>query len=285
MELITSILAGLFSVVSASGFVVDRAIANAVRSQFTEVKELKVRVDNAPSYQILQGKVNKIRLAGRGLEYRNELNIDKCELETDAIDLDRKYLRKTNLNHLRKSLRKPFNTGLHLVIKEEDLNQGLQSPKIKSQLEKLLSRTIAGSETEESSPYQVKNLTLDFLNKNRLSIQLQLSRPQPEIDSEKQFQQQFDQLLDVRLEFGLHLAAGRRIQIIDPTGTVNGKAISSKLLNGFARGFSDRVDLDNFKQQGLLVRLLQLKINDRVLDLAAFTRLEPFTPASPLPNE
>jgi LmeA-like phospholipid-binding len=89
MELITIVLSSLFSVFSTSGLFIDRAIDKSFRSQFTEVQKLNVRVDNAPSYQILDGKIDKVRLASRGLQYKNEIAIDTFELETDAIDLNR----------------------------------------------------------------------------------------------------------------------------------------------------------------------------------------------------
>jgi hypothetical protein len=285
MELITILFSGLLSVFSASGVLVDRAVANAFRSQFTNVEQLKVRVDNAPSYQLLQGKADKIRLASRGLEYERAIKIDTLEIETDAIDIDRENLKRTNLKNLRKSLRKPLQAGFHTIVTEEDLNLALQSQEVKSRLEKLFNRTISGATESETISYQILNFTLDFLERNRLGAHLQLVRTDLDGELDEQTQEQFDQPLDVRLEFGLKVAGEMGIQIVEPVGTVNGKAISTKLLNGFARGLGKRIDLRTLEEEGLFVRLLQLEIDKDALDLAAFVRLEPFTPASPLPKE
>jgi hypothetical protein len=282
MEFITILLSSLLSVFSTAGMFVDRAIAKSFRSQFTEVKELNVRVDNAPSYQIVQGKIDKVRLASRGLKYKNEIEIDTFELETDAIDLNRKNIKKNNLKNLRKSLRKPLNAGFHLIVTEEELNKALQSEKIKTRIQKLLNKAIPGNEESSLPSYQILNLTFDLLDNNRIGTQVQLSRPNPDPPDEEELQEQFDQPLNVRLEFGLKLVGGKSIQIIEPMGTVNGKAISSKLLNGFARGFSNRINLRKLEEDGLLVRLLKLKIGDREIDLAAITSLAPFTSVSPL---
>jgi LmeA-like phospholipid-binding len=282
MELISIILSSLFSVFSTSGLFVDRAIAKSFRSQFTEVKNLNVRVDNAPSYQILEGKIDKVRLASRGLKYKDEIGIDTFELETDAIDVNRKELKKINLKNLRKSLRVPLNAGFHIIVTETELNQALQSEKIKTRIQKLLNRAIPGNEESSLPSYQILSLNFDLLDNNRISTQVQLNRPNPDPLADEELQEQFDQPLNVRLEFGLNLARGTSIQIVEPTGTVNGKAISTKLLNGFARGFSSRINLRKLEEDGLLVRLLQLNIDDRAIDLAAVTSLAPFTSASSL---
>ncbi|MGL5879291.1 MAG: LmeA family phospholipid-binding protein [Xenococcaceae cyanobacterium] len=285
MELITILFSGLLSVLSGSGLFVDRAIAKVFRSEFSSVKQLEVRVDNAPSYQILQGKADRIRLASRGIEYEDKIKIDTFEIETDAIDIDRTNLKKTNLENLRKSLRKPLQAGFHTIVTEEDLNLALQSQEIKDRLEKLLARAISGEEESETIFYQILNFNLDFLDSDRLKIGLQLSRGESDRKIDEQIKQPFDQPLDVRLEFGLKLVGGTSISIVEPVGTVNGKAISTKLLNGFARGFSNRLDLRMLEEKGLFVRLLQLKFANNAFDLAAFVRLEPFTPASPLPKK
>jgi len=55
----TIILSGLLGLVSPVGSVIDRTAENAIRSRFEKVEQLQVRVDNAPSYQLLQGKVQR----------------------------------------------------------------------------------------------------------------------------------------------------------------------------------------------------------------------------------
>jgi hypothetical protein len=282
MELISIILSSFFSVFSSAGVVVDRAIDKSFRSQFTEVQKLNVRVDNAPSYQILEGKLDKVRLASRGLKYKNEIGIDTFELETDAIDLNRKELKKINLKNLRKSLRKPLNAGFHLIVTETEINSALRSERIKTRIQKLLNKAIPGNEEYSLPSYKIVNITFDLLENNRISTEVQLSRPNLDLSTEEEVQSQFDQPLNVRLEFGLNLLGGKSIQIVEPTGTVNGKAISTKLLNGFARGFSSRLSLRKLEEDGLLVRVLNLNISDRAIYLSAVTSVAPFASTSPI---
>lgn len=65
MEFFTILLSGLLGLVSPAGLVIDRTAESFIRSRF-EVEQLQVRVDNAPSHQLLQGKVERVLIAGRG---------------------------------------------------------------------------------------------------------------------------------------------------------------------------------------------------------------------------
>lgn len=97
MELLTIVLSGLLGLIAPVGLVIDRTAENVIRSQFASVKQLQVRVDNAPSYQLLQGKVQRVRFAGRSLQLKQQnLQIAALELETDAIELDPRTLRKNH---------------------------------------------------------------------------------------------------------------------------------------------------------------------------------------------
>jgi hypothetical protein len=91
MEFFTILVSSLLALVSPVGLVVDQIALNAIRSQFEKVDQLQVRVDNAPSYQLLQGKVERVRIAGRGLQLK-QIRIAAIELETDPINLDPRSL-------------------------------------------------------------------------------------------------------------------------------------------------------------------------------------------------
>ena len=52
------------------------------------VEQQAIRIDNTPNYQIVQGKIDQVRIAGRGVTINSYLRIDTLELETDAIAID-----------------------------------------------------------------------------------------------------------------------------------------------------------------------------------------------------
>jgi hypothetical protein len=64
MELITVLLSSFLSVLSFGGIVADQAAASAIRSRFSKVENVQVRIDNAPNLQIINGKADRVRVAG-----------------------------------------------------------------------------------------------------------------------------------------------------------------------------------------------------------------------------
>ena len=91
MEFFTIFLSSLLTVFSPVGLVVDTVIANNIRSQVDDVEELAVRVDNTPSYQLTQGKVDRVRIASRGIKPIEDFRIETLEIETDSIDVKINY--------------------------------------------------------------------------------------------------------------------------------------------------------------------------------------------------
>ena len=67
MDLVASVLTVLLGVGGTAGIVIDKTVTDLVRGNLAKAEQLEVRVDNVPNYQVLQGKVDRARLAGRGL--------------------------------------------------------------------------------------------------------------------------------------------------------------------------------------------------------------------------
>lgn len=249
MEFFTIFLSSLLGLVSPAGLVVDQIAQNAIRSQF-EVEQLQVRVDNAPSYQLLQGKVERVRIAGRGLQpKRQDIRIAALELETDPIDLDLRSLGPRQLK-----LERPLQTGLRLVLTQKDINQALQSPKLTARLSKL---------SLGEQRYNFVNPRVEFLANNRLRFQVEL-------------QEQGDvKPLAITIETGLSVLAGRQLQLVKPSVSVNGAAAPEQFVSAIATNLSEQLDLRNLEGYGLQARILQLKITPQELEIAAFLRVEP----------
>ncbi len=155
---------------------------------------------------------------------------------------------------------------MHLVLTETNLNQALQSAAVKEQIQTLINNLIPSREEFGSTKYQLSQANFNFLNNNRVALSLQLETQRPDEPAAS---------LNLSLEVGFKLVQGRKIELIDPTATLNGRRISSRLLKGFAEGISTQLDLKNFEKQGIIARLLQLQIDDDKLSIAAFGRIEP----------
>jgi len=274
MELITILLSGLLAFVSPAGLVIDSVAEGAIRSRFDKVEQLQVRVDNAPSYQVAQGKVDRVRLAGRGLWLTPEVRIDQLEVETDPVALDLKRLRQSGEKQPKGKKRSltdtiagiskdPVQGAVHLVITEKDINQALKSPKVAQRLQERLASSLGSAAAFLPENYQILNPRVDFLADNRLRFQVDL-----------QGQENTDKLA-VNIESGLGVVSGRQLQLIAPVVTVNGNPVPPQFVSALTSGASSRLDLRNLEDTGIIARLLQFKIDSDRLEVAAFVRLQP----------
>jgi hypothetical protein len=266
MEILAIALSGLLSVFSGGGVFLDRLAGSNLRSQVVGVERQLVRIDNVPSYQIVGGKIQKVRIATRGLQLKDDLRIEALELETDAIALKRSQLNFDDLNKLQEALQQPLQGAVRIVLTEADLNRVLQSPKLQAQLQASLNRLVARRSGSSNITYNLKEPHLELLSNNRLKIQFKLTRAG--------FEGYPSRELAIALKLGIKIVNGKAIEFIEPSGTVNQRPMSSRLLQGFARGVGDRLNLTALEADGILARLLQLEISQDKIELAGFARME-----------
>lgn len=258
MELLTILLSGLLGLVSPAGFVIDRIAENAIRSQFKNVEQLQVRVDNTPNYQLLQGKVERVRIAGRGLQLkRQDIHITALELETDSISLDPLSLRQRQ-----PKLKRPIHAGMRLILTQEDINKALHSPVVTATLRNLSISELRNSSGKSEQRYDFLNPRVEFLKNNRLIFQVELTAGNANS-------------LAITVESGLGVVAGRQIQLVNPTVSVNGEVVPNQFVSEIAANFSQQLDLRSLEGYGLQTRILQLKVTRRRLEVAAFLQVEP----------
>jgi LmeA-like phospholipid-binding len=262
MELITIILSGLTGLFSLTGVVVDKNVETAFLASIDHAEQLQVRADNAPAHQIINGKINKLRIAGRGVWTTKDLRIETLEVETDPIAVNLKAVQADGQVPKSTSLQQPVQAGVKFKIREEDLNNFLKSPDSIARLQKMTTSTLGGSTAGSlNKDYQITNPEIKFLNNNRLAIKAQLQDPN---SSEK---------LAINLETGISVVGGRKFQLVDPTANVGGTQVPPFLLAGLTTGLSERFNLDMLEQRGLTARILQFKVNPQELELAAFVRV------------
>ena len=260
MEFITIFLSGLLGLVSPAGWLIDRTAENAIRSQFEKVEQLQVRVDNAPSYQLLQGKVERVRIAGRSLQLKGqELNIAALELETDPIHLDPR-----SLGQIQPKLKRPFQAGVRLVLTQEHINQALQSPQLAAKLRNINISAFSNFTNNPEQSYDFINPRVELLENNRLHFQVEVQEHGTNV-----------KLLKITVKSGLGIVAGRQIQLVEPVISVNGQVVSNQLISAIATNLSQQLDLSNLEVYGLQARLLKLKVRQDELEIAAFLRVEP----------
>jgi LmeA-like phospholipid-binding len=262
MELLTILLSSLTALLSLTGVVVDKNIEAAFRSQIDRAEELQVRTDNAPVHQIINGKIDKVRVASKGVWVTKDLRLDLLEIETDPIAVNLQAIQSDGKNPRSSSLQQPIQAAVKLKFNEDDLNNFLKSPDAVAQLQKMTTSTLGGAAASSlNKDYQITNPQVKFLANNRLGLSAELKDPGS------------GETLPVKLETGINVIGGRKFQLVEPTATVGGTQVPPFLLAGLTTGIGDRLNLDMLEQRGLSTRILQFKINPQQLELAAFVRI------------
>ena len=280
MEILTIILSSLLSLGSSGGLILDKIAQGKLRSNFISVEQQVVRIDNQPNYQVAQGTLDRVRIASRGVKVKPGLRIAAIDLETDQIALKLAKLDFNSIDGLRASLKKPVSGAVKLIVTETDLNQALESPEVLAQLQKTLNRLIARKAGSTNIKYQLSELYFELRPGNRLEVKFKLNRPRPRASIESNETSGTSELsnrsreLDIALEVAFQVVNGKTIRLIDPQGTVNNRPMSSRLLQGFAEGISDRLDLNSLSADGIITRILQLEVDEDKLELVSFILLE-----------
>ncbi|WP_107669813.1 DUF2993 domain-containing protein [Cyanothece sp. BG0011] len=264
MEVFTIFLSSLITILSPIGFVVDTVVANRLRSQVSSVEELAVRIDNTPSYQAVSGKIDRVRIASRGIEIIDNLRIDTFDLETDPIDINiNKVQELAGIKSIQSSLNKPFQGAFRLVIEEDDLNSALKAYSIREQLQGLIDTILP----PEAPRFKILKLQINFMTENRLALEIELEQEGAEGEDPTK--------LDISAQVAFAIEQGKKIKLTDLTAIINDRKLSSRFANIILAGISERLTLDIFADQGFFVRILNVNLNDETLDIAAFFRLSP----------
>ncbi|WP_310490406.1 DUF2993 domain-containing protein [Chamaesiphon sp. VAR_69_metabat_338] len=266
MELITILLSGIASLFSLTGVVVDKNVETALLAQIDRAEQLQVRADNAPVHQVLDGKINKLRIAGRGLWVTKDLRVDTLDIETDPIAVDLKAVQAdqksgNSASAASAAFKQPLQAGLRFKVNEEDLNNYLKSPDAIAQLQKMTTSTFGGAAGSLNKDYQITNPQVRFLANNRVGLKAELQDPG---SGEK---------LTITLEAGVNVIGGRKLQLVEPTAMVGATPVPPFILSGLTTSMSERLNVDVLAARGLQARILRFKVDPQQLELAAFVRI------------
>ncbi|MEL7359225.1 MAG: DUF2993 domain-containing protein [Cyanobacteria bacterium J06560_6] len=269
MEIVTAVLSSLLLLISPVGFVVDQVAEDAIRSRLAGAESLEVRIDSGPSYQLLQGRVDRIRIAGRGISPVPGFRLAVAELETDPVDLEFKALRNGQL-----ALDEPFQGAVHLVLDEADMNAFLNSPMVLERLESLQIGSLTNRAQErERDRYRIANPTLDFVGNDRLKITVEL----------EDLVQEGGLLIEA--ETGLGISEGSQLMLVDTTLMVNGQPAPPQLIEAVLGNFGEQLSLQQLEARGVTARVLNLTVAPDALDLALWVRVDPSAIAPPIATE
>lgn len=268
MELFTILLSVLLTIVSPGGLLVESRLENSLRSRLGEVEQIAVRVDNTPSYNYLQGEIDRVRIATRGVLLAPDLRIEALELETDPLKVDLQRLRQGNLTALNEVFQEPLQAGVRLVLTEADLNQALTSPAIMALLQDIVTRLGARLPGNFGQRYQLANPEIELLEQGRVrfTADLNVLNAQGNIIEKVQ----------TSLETAVEIVAGQQLRLVNTNASINGIPLPPPLVNTLTQGIGDRFNIRLLENFGIQARLLDLDINANDVEIASFIQVNDF---------
>ncbi len=264
MEWFTIFLSSLITAVSPIGIIVDNVIENELRSQVVNVEELLVRIDNTPSYKVVNGKFDHISIASRKIEVIRNLKIDSFELETDPIDINIDQIQQIEkIEDLRSLFKKPLQGAFKITVKERDFNQALESQNIKSKLQELINDLLP----RQAPRFRIVALRANFIRKNYIGLEVELE----EDSNSKKTKNE----LIITTEVGFEVEKGYLIKLTNLSATLNKRKLSKRFLNFLTIGINEKLNLKTLEKQGLVTRIINLNVRDNMLKVAVFFRFDP----------
>ena len=268
MEFFSILLAGLFGSLSPLGWIVDQRVEAAFRSRVHEVETLAVRVDNTPNYQLFNGNLQRLRLASRGVELTPDLRLKAFAMETDAISVDFETFREGNfssLSQLQNTLKQPLNAAFQVTLTENDLNRFFATPAVKTRLSAIAQRIAQQLPSPRNQRYELLSSTIEFRDDQRLGINLKLRVSRPQREAFRDFTVYFASELNIQ--------QGKQLLLVNPVVRVDGEPLSGQFVNILRQRIQSRFNLANLDQKQMIARLLQLKIEEDEVKLAAFVQI------------
>lgn len=253
MEWFAILLSSLIAIISPINLGGETIVAQQLKRQFVAVEDLAVRIDNTPSYQITRGKIDQIRIAGKGLFPLADLRIDTLEVETDPI----------TLKGLQAKLARPLQAGVKLVITEQDMNRALQSPTMIDQLKQLSTNVLGSQAADQIDRYTLVNPQLTFLGQQRMRFEVELQ------------EQGYPDTLQLTIETDITLASEQSIQLTNTRITADDQPVYPPLTRRLVAGLNQQLNLDRLEQFGITAYLLQLDLNPHTTQIAAFVQVRP----------
>lgn len=258
MDIVSVLLALVSGLGGTAGFVVDQTARQFLLDHLDDAEVLEVRVESLPNYRLLNGEAERIRVAGRGLALEPFPRIEILELETDPIAVNPS-------NQPLPELKRPIQAAIRVVIREEDLNAALNAPDMLSQFQGIRADLPLGP-GQTNGLVDLKDPKVDFLSQNRLQLSALLA-PQNQPES-----------VDIMFSAGLDLEKGRSLRLESPEFTFGSVRVPDEISQAFLGGLQEVFDLSELDQQGFIIRILKLEMDDDQLEVIGFVRIDSLTP-------
>ncbi|MEL7474973.1 MAG: DUF2993 domain-containing protein, partial [Cyanobacteria bacterium J06555_12] len=215
MEILAGLLALLAGLTGGAGFAVDRVARNELLAQLDDADVLEVRVQSAPNLKLVAGRVDRVLLAGRGLEIEPYPRIELLELETDPVNV--------GFDDGALVLESPLRAALRFSITEDDLNASLQSPGVLEQFQDIEANLPVLGDRDGPEVFDLENPVVELLGGDRLRLQARLVLQDESENPEE------EQALDIDLVTSIVLEDGQRLLLVAPEMSLNDQPLPPEI--------------------------------------------------------
>ncbi|MGA7952286.1 MAG: DUF2993 domain-containing protein [Gloeobacterales cyanobacterium] len=253
MPWLASLLALLATLGNLGGYSLDQVAKNLLLKQIDHADRLEVRVLSRPNYRLINGEVERVQLAARGV-VREPFRVAVAEMETDPINI--------NFSGARIGLKNPLQAAIRIEVTEEDLNKTLNSPEVIKQYQNIRAEIpgfLGGSG-------QVQRITFS-------EPQILLQDGIVEVLAKLRTPDQGNQTVEVRFRTKIQVDHGTTVRFVNPVFSLDGTPVPTELTTLFLGGVNQLVDLNQLEQQNITARVLRLSIKPGKLELIGFAQV------------
>jgi hypothetical protein len=261
MEFLTYFLSSLLTLISPGGVALDTVAENNLRDRLYEAEQLQVRIDNTPSYQLVRGEVDRLRIAGRGLYLMPEVRLDTLEVETDRIAVNPGGLELAS-EEPQAALQEPLQAGVRAILTEADINRALRSPQVYNDLQSLALELFDSLLLQQLAyRYRLVDPQVELLGDRRVRFQTQIA------------ERGYSDRLTLTVETGVKVVEGRQLQLVDPAVRINDKPAPWQLVRGLT-ALAREFNLARLEPLGVRSRVLHFHLTPEAVEMALFVRIE-----------
>jgi LmeA-like phospholipid-binding len=253
MPWLASVIALLATLGNLGGYSLEQIAKDLLLKQVDHADRLEVRVVSRPNYQLVNGEVERVQLAARGV-VRQPFRVAVAELETDPVSL--------NFSGAKVGLKNPLQAAVHLELTEEDLNKTLNSPEVIKEFQNLRAEipgVLGGSGQVQRITFSEPKISLQ---EGIVEVQAKLSTPE-----------QSNQTVAVRFRTGVKVDRGTTVRFVNPVFSLDGTPVPTELTTLFLGGVNQLVDLNQLEAQNITARVLRLSIKPGKLVLVGFAQV------------
>jgi hypothetical protein len=253
MPWLASLLVLLATLGNLGGYSLEQIAKDLLLKQVDSADRLEVRVLSRPNYQLVNGEVERVQFAARGV-VRKPFRVASAELETDPVSL--------NFSGTSIGLKNPLQAAVRLEVTEEDLNKTLNSPEVI----KLFQNIRAEIPGFLGGSGQVQRITFSepriFLQEDIVEVLAKLGTPE-----------QSSQTVEVRFRTKIQVDRGTTVRFVNPVFSLDGTPVPTELTALFLGGVNQLVDLNQLEQQNITARVLRLSVKPGRLELIGFAQV------------